>query len=365
MSDRQRLSLDLGPRSYDILIGPGLIDELGELLSPLLPGRQVAVISNETVAPLYLQRTLEALNRAGFNTLSVVLPDGERYKDWTHLQRIFDVLIENRFERTATLLALGGGVIGDMTGFAAATFLRGATFVQVPTTLLSQVDASVGGKTGINHPLGKNLIGAFHQPRLVAIDVSTLQTLPRRELLAGMAEVIKYGIIWDADFFALLEREGPEIFNTDGALLSRVIRTCCAIKAEVVARDERESGTRALLNLGHTFGHAIESLAGYGTILHGEGVSVGIIMAADLSQQMGLCSGADVARIRNLLQKTGLPISAPRFTVSRFLEAMSRDKKVSGGDLRFVLVEAIGRAAIHKNIPTEKISRAIENRLSA
>ena len=361
----ETFSLDLGSRSYDILIGPGLLDGLGDRLKPLLPGRQVAVVSNTTVAPLYLERVQASLAAAGFTTLPIILPDGERFKDWTHLNRIFDALITHRFERSATLLALGGGVVGDMTGYAAASFLRGVSFVQVPTTLLSQVDASVGGKTGINHPLGKNLIGAFYQPRLVAIDVDTLATLPRRELLAGVAEVIKYGIIRDAGFFGMLEAEVTGIDRLEPRLMSRIIHTCCAIKADVVAADERESGARALLNLGHTFGHAIESLAGYGNILHGEAVAMGMVMAADLSARMGLCSAADAARIRVLIEKSGLPLQAPRFPVSDVLEVMSRDKKVSGGTPRFVLVDGIGRASMRENIPMEHLSRAIESGMAA
>ncbi|MBF0127087.1 MAG: 3-dehydroquinate synthase, partial [Magnetococcales bacterium] len=277
--DGHVLALDLGARSYEIHIGSGLLSTIGARLRARVKGRRVAVVTNETVAPLYLAQTTHSLERSGFSVLPILLPDGEVHKNWSTLQTIFDALIAHQFERADTLLALGGGVVGDMTGFAAATFLRGVPFAQLPTTLLAQVDASVGGKTGINHPLGKNLIGAFHQPCLVLMDVETLRTLPERERLAGMAEVIKYGIIRDGDFFALLENRLEAILAMETAPITEVLRTCCAIKAEIVAADEREHGTRALLNLGHTFGHAIESLTGYGVWLHGEAVAVGMVVA--------------------------------------------------------------------------------------
>ncbi|MBF0370715.1 MAG: 3-dehydroquinate synthase [Magnetococcales bacterium] len=359
MNDHRTLSLDLGPRSYDIVVGAGLLDSLGARLSPLLPGPQVAVVSNDTIAPLYMERMVASLKAAGLTPLEILLPDGEKYKDWHHLQTIFDALIENRFERSCTLLALGGGVVGDMTGYAAASFLRGVHFVQVPTTLLSQVDASVGGKTGINHPLGKNLIGAFYQPKLVGIDLDTLATLPRRELLAGLAEVIKYGIIWDGELFERIEKNLDGLLALDPALIGKIIYDCCAIKAEVVNLDEREAGTRALLNLGHTFGHAIESLAGYGVLLHGEGVAIGMVMAADLSQRMGLCSQGETQRIRTLLERAGLPVKAPRFPVENYLEAMTRDKKVTAGRIRFVVVDKIGKAHVTADAPVEMVSAAI------
>lgn len=355
------LFVDLDRRSYEILIGAGLLDHVGARLKPLLPGRQVAIVSNTAVAPLYMARVEAALRQQGLDTLPIVLPDGESYKGMSHLQRIFDALIEHRYERSCTLVALGGGVVGDMTGFAAATFLRGVTFVQIPTTLLSQVDASVGGKTGINHPLGKNLIGAFHQPRMVAIDVDTLDTLPERERLAGLAEVIKYGIIRDAEFFQQLEQVLPDILTLDRGVLMHVIRTCCAIKARVVAADEREAvaGSRALLNYGHTFAHAIEALTGFGTILHGEAVAIGMIMAADFSHRMGLCREEDVARIRALIQRAALPSVAPRFPAEQYLEAMTRDKKVMDGVLRFVLIDAIGHAAVHHGVPVALLKETL------
>lgn len=357
----ETLSVALATRSYDICLGANLIEQLGARLKPLLPSQHIAIVSNTTVASLYMEHVETALQQHGFSTLPVLLPDGEAYKDWPHLQKIFDHLIQNRFERSGTLLALGGGVVGDMTGFAAATFLRGVPFVQIPTTLLSQVDASVGGKTGINHPLGKNLIGAFYQPRLVMIDVETLKTLPRRERLAGMAEVIKYGIIWDADFFHALEQGMTDLLRLDQTFLIQTIRTCCAIKAQIVAKDEREaeSGSRALLNLGHTFGHAIETLVGYGQILHGEAVAMGTAIAAKLSQQAGLCSAEEVARILALLQQAGLPIYAPRLPVEHYLEAMTRDKKVVDGILRFILINRIGHAIIHRDISQDQIKKVL------
>ncbi|MEO5341512.1 MAG: 3-dehydroquinate synthase [Magnetococcus sp. MYC-9] len=363
----ETLTVDLGNRSYEIVIGAQLLPHLGERLHTLLPGRQVAIVSNTTVAPLYLERVETTLRQHGFTTLAILLPDGELYKDWPNLQKIFDALIQNGFERSATLLALGGGVVGDMTGFAAASFLRGVPFVQLPTTLLAQVDASVGGKTGINHPLGKNLIGAFYQPRQVLIDIATLHSLPVRERLAGMAEVIKYGILWDKAFFQRLEQDLDKILALEPRALIDTIRTCCAIKAEIVAQDEREaeSGRRALLNLGHTFAHAIETLTGYGELLHGEAVAIGMLMATELSQRLGLCPAAEAARIHRLISRCGLPMQAPHFPVEHYLEAMARDKKVLDGALRLVLVHGIGHAVIHSGLPLEPLRQAIQCHLQA
>ncbi|MBF0358357.1 MAG: 3-dehydroquinate synthase [Magnetococcales bacterium] len=354
------LPLLLGDRSYDIVIGPNLLESIGDRLQPILKGRQIGVVSNETVAPLYLSQVLDSLHKSGFSTVQVILPDGERYKNWESLQAIFDVLIKNSFERSATILALGGGVIGDISGYAAASLLRGVNFVQVPTTLLSQVDASVGGKTGINHPLGKNLIGAFYQPKMVVMDTGTLNSLSLRDFSSGMAEVIKYGIIWDASFFSYLEDNMAAIMKKDQATLTHLLYTCCAIKAQVVAEDERESGTRALLNLGHTFGHAIETLAGYGNILHGEGVAIGMVMAAQLAQIRGLCDQQTVQRIQKLIKNAGLPTTAPsHFSPDDYIEAMGRDKKVSGGKIRVILNGAIGQAKIYSDVPHKQIKEAI------
>ncbi|MBF0136076.1 MAG: 3-dehydroquinate synthase [Magnetococcus sp. DMHC-1] len=354
------LSLDLGPRSYDIVMGHDLLGTIGSLVKPLAAGRQVAVVTSTVIAPLYLKPVATSLGEAGFTVLPIILPDGEEYKEWPTLQMIFDALIENRFERSTLLVALGGGVIGDMTGYAAASFLRGVPFVQIPTTLLSQVDASVGGKTGINHTLGKNLIGAFYQPRLVLIDAATLKSLPKREILAGLAEVIKYGLLWDADLFAQIERSIDSLTAIDPEVLIPIIRACCAIKAEIVAADERESGQRALLNLGHTFGHAIETLTRYQTLLHGEAVGIGLVLAADLSWRCGLCSAADVQRIRALLQKAGLPVRAPHFPVKRYLEAMTRDKKVLNGRIRFILLDKIGKAIVRADVDPDLVAATFE-----
>ncbi|MBF0159951.1 MAG: 3-dehydroquinate synthase [Magnetococcales bacterium] len=360
-----RLSLDLGERSYDIVIGASLLPRLGQLLQPLVQQQRVAIVTNTTVAPLYLERVTQSLQHVGISSLPIILTDGESFKNWHSLNQIFDTLIEQRFERSTVLITLGGGVIGDIGGFAAACFLRGIPFIQIPTTLLSQVDASVGGKTGINHPLGKNLIGAFYQPRLVVIDSDTLSTLPRRELLAGYAEIIKYGIIADASLFSLLEAHVEGLLRLDNPLLIDVIHRCCAIKAQVVAADERENGQRALLNLGHTFGHAIETLTHYESWLHGEAVAVGMIMAAELASALQICAAQDVTRIRTLIRRFGLPIVGPsnptssNVSIDAWMDAMSRDKKVEGGQFRFVLPQGIGKATIYRNPPVSMIAQAI------
>ncbi|HHI75934.1 MAG TPA: 3-dehydroquinate synthase, partial [Gammaproteobacteria bacterium] len=336
MAAVRTLQVDLGERSYPIHIGSGLLGD-PRWLAPHVRGRQVMVVSNETVAPLYLERLLPALE--GFQVETVILPDGEEYKNLQVLDRIYTALLEHRFDRGCTLLALGGGVVGDMTGFAAASYQRGVDFIQVPTTLLAQVDSSVGGKTGVNHPLGKNMIGAFHQPRVVIADTGTLDTLPDRELSAGMAEVIKYGLIDDADFFAWLETRLPALMQRDKALLAEAIERSCADKAAIVAADEREAGRRALLNLGHTFGHAIETGMGYGAWLHGEAVGAGMAMAAELSRRLGWLTDADRRRVDAALRQARLPVAPPpELTPARFRELMAVDKKVLGGRLRLVLL---------------------------
>ncbi|MBF0271436.1 MAG: 3-dehydroquinate synthase [Magnetococcales bacterium] len=349
------LTVELGPRSYDILIGSGILSGIGPELKKRFRGQRIALVSNETVAPLYLAPTRQSLEEAGFRVTPVILPDGETHKNWITLQRIFDALIANRFERGDALLALGGGVIGDMTGFAAACHQRGVPFVQVPTTLLAQVDASVGGKTGINHPLGKNLIGAFHQPCLVLMDVDTLATLPQREQRAGLAEVIKYGVIWDKELFDLLEERLETILAGDAPLLTELLYRCCAIKAEIVAMDEREQGARALLNFGHTFGHAIESLTGYDTWLHGEAVAAGMVAAARFATRVGLCPAAETERVCALIQRAGLPTRLPAYPVDHYLEAMIHDKKVAFGNIRFILPETVGRAVVRDNPSGEEL----------
>ena len=341
----QTLTVDLGDRSYPIHIGPGLSDR-ADLIVPHLAQKRVAIVTNTTVGPLYLERLTKTLTGVGVEVTPVVLPDGEAYKDWQTLNLIFDELLKTRAERKTTLIALGGGVIGDMTGFAAACYQRGVPFIQVPTTLLSQVDSSVGGKTGINHPLGKNMIGAFYQPKLVLADTATLKTLPARELSAGLAEVIKYGLIRDADFLAWLEASMAKLRSLDPDAISHAIYRSCEIKAQVVAQDEREGGLRAILNLGHTFGHAIEAGMGYGNWLHGEAVAAGMVMAADASRRKGWLSDTDVERVRAVIRAAGLPDTAPDLGVARYLEYMGHDKKVEAGKIRFVLLKKLGEAVI-------------------
>lgn len=356
----QTLTVDLGDRSYPIHIGPGLLDR-AELVVPHLAQKRAMVVTNTTIAPLYLARLTAALEGAGVAVAHVVLPDGEAYKNWETLNLVFDALLAGRAERKTTLIALGGGVIGDMTGFAAACYQRGVPFVQIPTTLLSQVDSSVGGKTGINHPLGKNMIGAFYQPKVVLADTDTLKTLPARELSAGLAEVIKYGLIRDAAFLAWLEANMTKLRALDPAAITHAIHRSCEIKAQVVAEDEREGGLRAILNLGHTFGHAIETGMGYGNWLHGEAVAVGMVLAAAASQRLGWLGEADVARTRAIVRAAGLPDAAPELPFETWLEYMGHDKKVEGGRLRFVLLKKLGEAVITGDV-SEAVLREILTR---
>jgi 3-dehydroquinate synthase len=357
----QTLNVALGERAYPIHIGRGLLDQAG-LIVPHLKTKRVAIVTNEVVGPLYLERVRSALEQAGISVSAVVLPDGEAHKDWPTLNLIFDMLLAERCERSTTLLALGGGVVGDMGGFAAACYQRGMPFIQVPTTLLAQVDSSVGGKTAINHPLGKNMVGAFYQPKLVLADIDTLDTLPERELSAGLAEVIKYGLIRDADFLAWLEANLERLVARDTEALAFAIERSCRNKAEVVAADETEQGERALLNLGHTFGHAIETGLGYGEWLHGEAVAAGTMMAAALSRRLGWIGAEDVARIESLFVRAGLPVWGPKLGAARYLELMAHDKKVEAGKLRLVLLRALGRAVIHGEASAEDIAAAIEAR---
>ena len=353
----QTLDVDLGERSYPILIGERLI-ERGELLAPHIRGRQVAIVTNETVAPLYLERLMQSL--AGYAVTPVILPDGEAWKNWETLQLIFDGLLTARHDRKTTLIALGGGVIGDMAGFAAACYQRGVDFIQVPTTLLSQVDSSVGGKTGINHPLGKNMIGAFYQPQLVLIDTSTLATLPARELSAGLAEVIKYGLICDEPFLGWLEANIERLRSLDPAALTEAIRRSCAAKAAVVGADEREAGVRATLNLGHTFGHAIETHMGYGAWLHGEAVAAGTVMALEMSCQLGWIDATARDRGVRLLARAGLPVVPPaQMTPDDFLQHMAVDKKVLDGQLRLVLLKQLGEAVVTGDFPREVLDATL------
>ena len=341
----RELTVHTPSHSYPIIIGRHLLDQAADLLKPYLKHSAV-VITNDTVASLYLDKLNQQLDQLGIQHFSIVLPDGEAYKDWQSLNQIFDRLMEQRAERKTTLLALGGGVIGDMVGFAAACYQRGVPFVQIPTTLLSQVDSSVGGKTAINHPLGKNMIGAFYQPQIVLADLSSLSTLPPREFSAGMAEVIKYGLLGDADFIDWLEDNMPALMSQEETVLAQAVEHCCRMKAEIVASDEKEQGIRAWLNLGHTFGHAIEAEMGYGVWLHGEAVAAGIVLACRLSEQLGQISTADTERVIRLLQQANLPTEPPRFAFDRWLEHMQHDKKVSSGVMQFVTLERLGRAAI-------------------
>ena len=353
----QTLYVELGERRYPIFIGSDLDPKA--LLEPYIHGRQVMIVSNETVAPLYLARYVAAIEALGKTVATCILPDGEKYKNIEHLNLIFDALLASGFNRDCTVLALGGGVIGDMAGFASACFQRGVYFIQVPTTLLSQVDSSVGGKTGINHPLGKNMIGAFQQPQVVLADMSQLKTLPPRELSAGLAEVIKYALLGDADFLAWLEQYMDALVQGDEAALAEAVYRSCAHKARIVANDEKEQGERALLNLGHTFGHAIESYLGYGEWLHGEAVATGMVMAADLSQRMGWISAEDLARTKNIIQRANLPIVCPQIPLDDFLAYMAHDKKVLNGQLRLVLMQAVGQAIITKTFDVELMKQAI------
>ncbi len=340
------LQVSLGERSYPIHVGDGLLSAMGERLQEINFPHQVAVVSNPLVANLYADPVMLSLQQAGFDPRLMLVPDGEDYKNLATLQLIYDQLIDQRFDRGCGLLALGGGVIGDMAGFAAATFLRGIPFVQVPTTLLSQVDSSVGGKTAVNHPRGKNLIGAFYQPQLVVIDVATLHTLDPREVSAGLAEVIKYGVIRDANFFAWLENHQELLRQGDPDALVYAIKKSCQIKADIVEIDERESSIRAHLNFGHTFGHAIENLAGYGQWKHGEAVAVGMVVAAKIACNKGLCGTDDVARLAQLLRAVKLPVDPPDYPLAAYVDAMQRDKKVKQGALTMVLNQGIGTVVL-------------------
>tara|TARA_R110002167_G_scaffold52118_1_gene150806 strand:- start:1039 stop:2130 length:1092 start_codon:yes stop_codon:yes gene_type:complete len=352
------LELDLGERSYPIFIGPGLLEQAA-LLRPYIKGTRVLIVSNEVVAPLYLHKVQAALGDVQCDV--IVLPDGEHTKTLQTLSLIYDKLLEGRHERSSTLIALGGGVVGDITGFAAATYQRGVNFIQIPTTLLSQVDSSVGGKTGVNHPLGKNMIGAFYQPQCVLADTDVLASLPPRELRAGIAEVIKYGLIDNLPFFEWLETHIEGLLAGDKDLLAEAVRVSCADKARIVAADEKEGGVRALLNLGHTFGHAIENGMGYGVWLHGEAVATGMVMAADLSARLGYITWQEAARAKALIERAGLPVVPPeQMSAQDFLKLMSFDKKVQGGKIRFILMQGLGGSVIESNIDASLMEQTLE-----
>ncbi|UCE32155.1 MAG: 3-dehydroquinate synthase [Burkholderiales bacterium] len=352
------LIVELGARSYPIVVGSGLLAGEPRLLE-LARARQVAIVTNETVGPLFASRLARSLRPVAAQLLTVSLPDGEAHKDWPTLNRVFDALLGARFDRKALIVALGGGVVGDMAGFAAAVYQRGIDFVQLPTTLLAMVDSSVGGKTGVNHPLGKNMVGAFHQPRLVLADVDTLSTLPARELSAGLAEVIKHGAIADRAYFDAVAAAMARLRAGDAAELTAAIVRSCEIKAEVVARDERESGLRAILNFGHTFGHAIEAGMGYGQWLHGEAVGAGMVMAAELSARLGHMQRSEFERLRAVVAAAGLPVEGPDWPAGRYLELMSTDKKAERGTPRFVLLQGLGRALLSR-VPEDALIATLE-----
>ena len=358
------LNLQLPSHQYPIYIGRNLLDN-GDLLLPHLRGHRAAIVSNEVVAPLYMETIRTALESHGIETIAIVLPDGETHKNWLSLNQIFDGLLSARAERSTTILALGGGVIGDMAGFAAACYQRGAPYIQIPTTLLAQVDSSVGGKTAINHPLGKNMIGAFYQPQAVLADIGTLNTLPERELSAGLAEVIKYGLLGDEQFISWLENNMPLLRQRDDTALSHAIRHCCAMKADIVSQDETEQGIRALLNLGHTFGHAIEAGLGFGVWLHGEAVAAGMVLAAELSHRLGWLSEDSVQRVVALIAAAGLPVQAPNLGVEQWLQWMSHDKKVAQGKIRFILLPELGAARIIDDVPATLLHSVLSGRFIA
>jgi len=358
------LTVALGARSYPIHVGSGLLAN-GPALAGLAPGARAIVVSNPTVAPLHLAPLRDALAANGGAVDVVLVPDGEEHKNAATLDTLLTRLVELRADRATTIVALGGGVVGDIAGFAAAIYQRGVPFVQVPTTLLAQVDSSVGGKTGINHPLGKNMIGAFHQPAAVLIDTDCLQTLPPRELAAGLAEVVKHGAVHDVRFFEWLERSVDALAARDAAALAHAIVESCRIKAEVVAGDERETGARALLNFGHTFGHAIETAMGYGTWLHGEAVGAGMVLAARLSERVLGLASHDTARLVDVLRRAHVPVHAPAIPVERWLTLMQRDKKVMAGRLRLILLEALGRARIVADVPEAELVAVVGARASA
>lgn len=356
------LNVDLGERSYPIFIGRDILGD-NSLVAPYVVGRQIVIVSNETVAPLYLEKTLEAFS--GYQCETVILPDGESYKTYEGILPIIDRLMEKQFDRRVTLVALGGGVIGDMTGFAAAIYRRGVNFIQIPTTLLAQVDSSVGGKTGVNHPLGKNMIGAFHQPQCVIADTNTLNTLDDRQLSAGLAEVIKYALINNSDFFSWLAKNMSALNNREPDALAYAIEFSCQDKADVVAADEKEAGQRALLNLGHTFGHAIETGLGYGNCLHGEAVAIGMVMAADLSVRHGWMDKAEQQEIIELIKLAKLPTEIPievgaRISTEQFIDLMAGDKKVLDGQLHLVLMKSLGHSFITADFDIEKLQQTLK-----
>ncbi len=359
MPIQHSLEVDLGVRSYPIRIGQQILGQ-GELIEPHIHGGSALIVSNDTVAPLYLDTVRQVLDSSGIRHDQIVLDDGEQFKTMASIESIIDLLLQNHHDRRTTIIALGGGVIGDIAGFAAAIYQRGVNFIQLPTTLLSQVDSSVGGKTGVNHPLGKNMIGAFYQPQCVLIDIDTLNTLPPRELSAGLAEVVKYGLIHDAGFFAWLEQNIDGLMARDAELLAQAVLVSCQTKARVVELDERESGLRAILNLGHTFGHAIETVMGYGNWLHGEAVAAGMVMALDLSRREGLIDASVGERAVALLERAALPVAPPaEISAEQFLEVMAVDKKTIDGKINLVLLRALGDAFVTSDYDPAKLHQTL------
>jgi 3-dehydroquinate synthase len=355
------IQVELGNRSYPITIGNGILQELGSSLRHFNFSSPIALVSNTTVFPLYGAAVSRSLSASGLSCAEIILPDGEEYKTLAYAERILEALLQVRLDRKSAIVALGGGVIGDLAGFAASVYMRGIDFIQIPTTLLAQVDSSVGGKTGVNHPRGKNMIGTFWQPRLVWIDIDTLLSLPRREFVAGAAEIIKYGIIWDRDLFDFLEKSPANVLELDRDPLRHVIRRSCEIKADVVRRDEREGGIRAILNFGHTIGHALETATGYTAFLHGEAVAIGMYIEAEIARLMGLMQREEVLRIRSLISAYGLPSAIPRnIDLELFFASMKLDKKAVFGSIRFILPDRIGSVTLHSSVPESAIREALE-----
>jgi len=355
----EKIRVELGERSYDICMGSDILDGLGDNLKIFGLSPKICLVSNPTVFPLYGERVSDSVKKAGFDLLTVIIPDGEGYKDLLRVQHIYNELLKYKLDRSSALIALGGGVIGDITGFAASTYMRGISYIQVPTTMLAHVDSSVGGKTGVNHKLGKNMIGTFWQPRLVWIDIETLKTLPGKELLAGLAEVIKYGVIWDKELFDFLDDKRDKIFNLDRKAVMHIIKRSCEIKAEVVSKDEKEAGLRSILNYGHTIGHAIETVTGYKKYLHGEAVAIGMFLEAMLAHKLNFINKDKALRIKRLIDSYGLPSEMPAdIDADSLLSSMQLDKKAVAGELKFIMPEKIGSVRIHKGI-TEKVIRDI------
>ncbi len=360
-----KIRVELGERSYTIATGSGILKDIGKSLERFDFSKKAAIVSNPTVFDLYGMTLASSLSNSGFEIIEIILPDGEEYKNLSSVARIYEQLLKMRFDRRSVLIALGGGVIGDITGYAASTYMRGIDFIQVPTTLLAQVDSSVGGKTGVNHMLGKNMIGTFWQPRLVWTDISTLHTLSRRNFLAGIAEIIKYGIIWDSAFFDFLEKKRETLLSLNPDDIIHIIGRSCEIKADVVSRDERESGLRAILNFGHTIGHAIETATGYTTFLHGEALAIGMHVEAIIAHEVGLIGSDEVSRIRHLLKTFGLPTEIPAgIDIPAVFGAMKLDKKAVSGDVKFILPARIGKVRIQGNIPENVVQQAVKKALS-